>query len=209
LRAQAIGVKKTLRADEQRRPDIRSRRAWWRRKTGDIRPERLVFIDESGAKTNMIRTHGRTLGGQRLFAHAPGGHWGTTTMIAALRISGPTAPMVIRGPVDTEVFRAYTSAVLVPTLHPGDIVVMDNLSSHKAPDIRQRIENAGAELRYLPPYSPDLNPIELMWSKVKTYLRTAAARTEEALYAAIAQAIGTVTIQDATAWFAHSKCYYE
>lgn len=157
----------------------------------------------------MIRMYGRTRGGQRLFAHAPGGHWNTTTMIAALRISGPTAPMVIRGPVDTDVFRAYTSAVLVPTLHPGDIVVLDNLSSHKAPDIRQRIENAGAELWYLPPYSPDLNPIELMWSKVKTHLRTAAARTEEALYTAIAQALETVTIQDATAWFAHSKYYYE
>lgn len=201
----AIAVKKTLHADEQQRPDIRSRRGWWRRNTRGIRPERLVFIDESGAKTNMIRIYGRILGGQRLFAHAPGGHWATTTMIAALRISGPTAPMVIRGPVDTEVFRAYTRVVLLPTLHPGDIVVLDNLSSHKAPDIRQCIEQAGAELWYLPPYSPDFNPIEMMWSKVKAYLRSAAARTEEMLYQAVAHAIETVTTQDAQAWFQHCR----
>ena len=151
----------------------------------------------------MIRLYGRTLGGRRLFAKAPGGHWSTTTMLAALRISGPTAPMVIRGPVDTEVFRAYTSQVLAPTLHPGDIVVLDNLRAHKAPDIRERIENEGAELWYLPPYSPDLNPIELMWSKVKTHLRTAAARTEEALYQAVAQALENVTQRDAHNWLHH------
>jgi len=154
----------------------------------------------------MTRLYGRTLGGQRLFTHAPGGHWNTTTMIAALRISGPTAPMIIRGPVDTEVFRAYTSKVLVPTLHPGDIVVLDNLSSHKAPDIREQIENVGASLWYLPPYSPDFNPIEMMWSKIKAYLRKVAARTEEALYDAVAYALTTVTPQDAHAWFDH--CNY-
>lgn len=154
----------------------------------------------------MTRLCGRVHGGQRLFAHAPGGHWQTTTMIAALRISGPTAPMVIRGPVDTEVFRAYTSEVLVPTLHPGDIVVLDNLSSHKASDIKERIENVGAELRYLPPYSPDFNPIEMMWSKIKACLRHAAARTEETLYDAVAYALDTVTPQDALNWFQH--CQY-
>jgi len=157
----------------------------------------------------MIRLYGRIQGGRRLFAKAPGGHWSTTTMIAALRISGPTAPMVIRGPVDTEVFRAYTSQVLVPTLHPGDIVVLDNLRAHKAPDIRERIEHVGAELWYLPPYSPDLNPIELMWSKVKTHLRTAAARTEEALYEAIANALHTITTKDAQAWFKHCAYAHE
>jgi len=151
----------------------------------------------------MVRLYGRTFGGQRLFAHAPGGHWSTTTMLAALRISGPNAPMVIRGPVDTEVFRAYTRDVLVPTLHQGDIVVLDNLSAHKTPDIRACIEHVGAELWYLPPYSPDLNPIEMMWSKVKTYLRTAAARTEEALYDAIANALQTVNHTHARNWLAH------
>jgi transposase len=148
--------------------------------------------------------YGRVAGGRRLYAHAPGGHWSTTTMIAALRVSGPTAPMVIRGPVDTEVFRAYTSQVLVPTLQADDIVVLDNLSAHKAPDIRERIEQVGAELWYLPPYSPDFNPIELMWSKVKTFLRTAAARCEHALYQAVARALETVTNHDAAAWFAHA-----
>lgn len=154
----------------------------------------------------MTRLHGRVLGGQRLYAHAPGGHWSTTTMIAALRITGPTAPMLIDGPVDTEVFRAYVQHVLLPTLRPGDIVVLDNLASHKAPDIRQRIETAGAQLWYLPPYSPDLNPIEGMWSKVKNALRTAAARTEDSLYHAIAHALRTITIDDAQGWF--QRCRY-
>jgi len=151
----------------------------------------------------MARLYGRTLDGNRLIAYAPGGHWSTTTMLAALRVSGPTAPMVIRGPVDTEVFRAYTRDVLVPTLHPGDIVVLDNLSAHKAPDIRTSIENVGAELWYLPPYSPDLNPIEMMWSKIKAYLRTAAARSEEALYIAVADALQTVHPTDAQNWLKH------
>ena len=156
----------------------------------------------------MTRLYGRVLGGRRLFAHTPGGHWHTTTMIAALRISGPTAPMVIRGPVDTDVFRAYTSKVLAPTLQPGDIVVLDNLSAHKAPDIRQCIENVGAQLWYLPPYSPDLNPIELMWSKVKTHLRSAAARTEDALYIAVKNALETISSSDAEAWFQHANYGY-
>jgi transposase len=205
----AIAAKKTLRASERNRPDIRAKRGWWRRKSRGISPERWVFIDESGAKTNLTRLYGRILGGQRLHAHAPGGHWFTTTMIAALRVSGPTAPMVIRGPVDTEVFRAYTQRVLVPTLNKGDIVVLDNLSSHKAPDIRECIEDAGATLRFLPPYSPDLNPIEMMWSKVKAYLRRAAARTETNLNDAVAHALQTVNIQDAQNWFGHCQYTHE
>jgi len=144
-----------------------------------------------------------------VYAYTPGGHWSTTTMIAALRTSGPSAPMVINGPVDTEVFRAYVQHVLLPTLCPGDIVVMDNLSSHKAPDIRERIESAGAYLWYLPPYSPDFNPIEQMWSKVKNALRTAGARTEETLYNAIAQALKTVTSTNAKGWFQACGYLYE
>ena len=124
-------------------------------------------------------------------------------MLAALRITGPTAPMLIPGPVDTDVFRAYVQHVLLPTLRSEDIVVLDNLSAHKAPDIRACIEATGAWLWPLPPYSPDLNPIEEMWSKVKTALRAAAARTEEALYQAVAQALGTVTTEDAQGWFRH------
>ena len=162
-----------------------------------------MFLDESGAKTNLTRLWGRTLGGQRLFAHAPGAHWTTTTMLAALRVRGPTAPMVIVGPVDTQVFRAYVTRVLAPTLSPGDVVVLDNLSAHKAPDIPERIHAVGASLRYLPAYSPDLNPIEQMWSKVKAFLRQVAARTEEALYDAIARALRTITPRDAQGWFHH------
>ena len=124
-------------------------------------------------------------------------------MLAALRITGPTAPMVIEGPVDTEVFGAYVAHILVPTLHPGDVVVLDNLPAHKAKIIRARIEAVGASLWPLPPYSPDLNPIEQMWSKVKNALRTAAARTDEALYEAVAQALSTVTANDAQGWFRH------
>ena len=199
----ATGEKKTLRASEQNRPDIRAKGGWWRRRVRNIPLERFVFIDESGAKTNLTRLWGRTLGGQRLFAHAPGGHWSTTTMLAGLRVRGPTAPMVVAGPVDTDVFRAYVTHVLVPTLSPGDVVVLDNLSSHKAPDIRERIEAVGALLWYLPPYSPDLNPIEQMCSKVKTILRKLAARTEEALYHAIAQGLRSITSNDAQGWFEH------
>ena len=155
----------------------------------------------------MTRLWGRILGGQRLYAPAPAGHWSTTTMIAALRLSGPTAPMVINGPVDTEVFRAYVDQVLTPVLDVGDVVVLDNLSSHKAPDIRERVERVGAHLWYLPPYSPDFNPIEQMWSKVKTALCKAAAQTEHALYLAIAEALETITPTDARGWFHH--CNYE
>ena len=119
-------------------------------------------------------------------------------MLAALRVTGPTAPMVIDAPVDTEVFCAYVARVLAPTLQPGDIVVLDNLPAHKAPEVRARIEARGAALWLLPPYSPDLNPIEQMWSKVKT-----ALRTDEALYHAIASALRTITQKDAQAWFRH------
>jgi transposase len=130
-------------------------------------------------------------------------------MLAALRITGPTAPMVINGPVDTEVFLAYVEQVLLPTLAPGDIVVLDNLSAHKAPAIQAHLEHAGAELRFLPPYSPDFNPIEQMWSKVKNVLRSAGARSEEALYQAIARALETVTRSDSKGWFQACGYLYE
>lgn len=149
----------------------------------------------------MTRLYGRIEGGQRLHAHAPGGHWNTTTMIAALRISGPDAPMLIRGPTDIEVFTAYTRHLLVPCLHPGEIVVLDNLAAHKAPAIRELIQAADAEIWYLPPYSPDFNPIEKMWSKIKAHLRKSAARTEEALQRAVAQALERVNGTDANGWF--------
>jgi transposase len=166
----------------------------------------LVFLDESGAKTNMTRLRGRAPRGERLLACQPHGHWQTTTMLAALRLDGSTACMTMEGATDTEVFRTFVQAVLGPMLRPGDVVVMDNLSPHKQDASLQLIEAVGATARFLPAYSPDLNPIEKMWSKVKELLRGAEARTGEALQAAIAAALACVTAQDARNWFA--SCGY-
>jgi len=160
-----------------------------------------VFLDESGAKTNMTRLRGRALGGERLADAAPHGHWCTTTIIGAMRLDGSTACMAVDGATDKDIFREYVRCVLLPTLRVGDIVILDNLSAHKDQQTRDLIEQAGAELRFLPPYSPDLNPIEKMWSKVKTYLRATKARTEEELYQAIRKALETVTTKDAQGWF--------
>jgi transposase len=163
----------------------------------------LIFLDESGAKTNLTRLHGRAPRGQRVHARAPGGHWQTTTMISSIRLDGSTACMTLEGATDTASFRAYVQAVLVPTPRPGDIVVMDNLSPHKSYTTLALIRHAGAEVRFLPAYSPDLNPIEMMWSKVKQWLRGVAARTPGELIAAIGQALARVTARDALNWFAH------
>jgi transposase len=168
----------------------------WHEQFEGIDPERLVFIDESGAKSNLCRTHGRAPAGRRLVAKVPHGHWKTTTIIAAVALRGPFAPAAFDGPADTATFRAYVEQVLVPELRPNDIVVMDNLQLHKAAGIAEAVESAGASLLYLPPYSPDFNPIENMWSKVKTHLRSAAARTFDDLCHAIASALETITRQD-------------
>jgi transposase len=166
-----------------------------------IDPGRFVFLDETGAKTNMTRLRGRCEGGKRLVASAPHGHWCSTTLLGAMRLDGSTAAMVIESATDQDVFLAYVREILTPTLRPGDIVVMDNLSPHKAPAVAELIRAAGADVWYLPPYSPDLNPIEQMWSKVKALLRKAAARTSEALLQAIANALDAVSASDASGWF--------
>lgn len=195
-----------MKAAEQNRVDIRvARRAWWERLI-DIDIRRLVFLDEAGAKTNMIRLYGRTIGGRRLVDAAPQGHWGTTTMLSSLRMDGGTAAMVIEGATDTPVFQAYVEHVLVPWLRPTDIVVMDNLSPHKSPAIQEMIRDACSDVWYLPAYSPDFNPIEGMWSKVKALLRKAKARTLDALTDAIAAALQAVTATDARGWF--TNCGY-
>ena len=168
--------------------------------------KRLVFIDESGAKTNMTRLYGRAKDGQRAVDDTPSGHWCTTTMISSVRLDGSTACMVVDGATTKDIFKAYVENILLPTLRPGDIVVLDNLSSHKNQEIRDLIESVGAELWFLPPYSPDLNPIEKMWSKVKAILRKLKARTEQALIAAIAKALDQVTASDAKGWF--KSCGY-
>lgn len=154
----------------------------------------------------MTRRCGRAPRGERVHASAPAGHWQTTTMLASIRLDGSTACMTIEGATDTEVFQTYVREVLCPTLRRGDLVVMDNLSPHKHDPTLQLIEQTGASVRFLPAYSPDLNPIEKMWSKVKQFLRSAEARTSEELQRAIAAALVCVTAQDAMNWFA--SCGY-
>ena len=151
----------------------------------------------------MTRLRGRCPRGKRLHASAPCGRWRTTTMIGSVRQDGSTACMTVEGAVNAEVFRSYVSEILLPTLHPGDILVMDNLSAHKDGESLRLLEQAGVKVRFPPAYSPDLNPIELMWSKVKALLRKAEARTNEALLLAIGDALSRVTRKDATHWFAH------
>lgn len=165
-----------------------------------------MFLDESGAKTNMTRLRGRAQRGQRVYASTPHGHWYTTTMISSIRLDGTTSCMAIDAATDTEVFRAFVSHVLCPSLREGDIVIMDNLSSHKSGPTIEMIEAAGAQALFLPAYSPDLNPIEKMWSKVKESLRAAEARTQEDLMIAISRALKRVTARDAMNWFA--SCGY-
>ncbi len=168
-----------------------------------IDPRRLVFLDETGAKTNMTRLFARAPVGQRAVDYAPHGHWNTTTLVAAVTFERAIAPMVLDGPMDTLAFEAYVEQVLIPELPPGSIVVMDNLPAHKSASIARMLD-AAARLWYLPPYSPDFNPIEQMWSKVKSWLRSAKARTQEELYHAIAQALLAVSADDIEGFFRHS-----
>jgi transposase len=161
----------------------------------------LIFIDETGASTKMARVYGRAPRGERCVAAVPHGHWKTTTFVGALRSSGMTAPMVLDGPMHGLAFIAWVEQELAPTLSPGDVVVMDNLPAHKPPAVRAAIEARGAELRYLPPYSPDLNPIEMAYAKLKALLRKAAARTITDLWQAIADAIAQITTADCLGFF--------
>ena len=165
-----------------------------------------MFIDESGAKTNMTRLRGRAMKGERARDCAPHGHWCVRTMISSVRMDGGTACMSIDSATDGDIFLAYVTSVLVPTLRPGDIVIMDNLGAHKSTAVETAIRSAGATLEYLPAYSPDLNPIEKMWSKIKAFLRAATARTSRALNAAIRKAFECITSDDALSWFA--SCGY-
>jgi len=174
--------KKTLIAAEQDRPDVAESRIEWKDSQQTIDPDRLVFLDETWAKTNMTRTYGRSDLGTRLVEKVPCGRWATTTFLGAMRNTGFVAPLTIEGAINGDIFRAWVEQHLVCTLSPGDIVIMDNLSSHKVAGVREAIEAAGAELRYLPPYSPDLNPIELAFSKLKKMLRDGAERTTEKLW---------------------------
>ena len=155
-------------------------------------PGRFVFIDETGSATNMARRYGRCPLGERLVTAVPHGHWRTTTFVAGLRQSGVTAPLVLDGPMTGPAFRAYVEQFLAPALAPGDVVVLDNLAAHKVAGVRQAIAAAGASLLYLPPYSPDLNPIEQLFAKLKVLLRKAAARTKDELWSTIGRLLDTV-----------------
>jgi transposase len=178
-----------------------SQRLAWRVAQPDLDPARLVFIDETGASTKMARLYGRSLRGGRCIAAIPHGHWKTTTFVGGLRHTGITAPMVLDGPMDGPAFLAYVEQVLAPTLAPGDIVVLDNLPAHKPAAVREALRAAGAELRYLPPYSPDLNPIEMAFSKLKALLKKAAARTIDDLWRVIAEALPRLTPDECTNYF--------
>jgi transposase len=163
----------------------------------------LIFIDETWAKTNMTRLRGRSLCGQRLPAKTPHGHWKTTTLIAALGLAGVTCSTVVDGAVNADTFEAFVEQVLAPLLRPGDVVVMDNLSSHKRRRARELIEQAGASLEFLPPYSPDFNPIEMVFAKIKQLLRSLACRTREALWNVMQSVLDQVTPSDAANCFRH------
>jgi transposase len=196
-----LSFKKTVVAGERDRPDVARRRAQWTKYQSKIEPERLVFIDETWTKTNMAPLRGWAPVGVRLNAKVPHGHWNTTTFLAALRHDRIEAPWLLEGPIDGESFQIYVEKVLAPTLRPGDIVVMDNLGSHKGKAVRQLIRAAGAKLFFLPKYSPDLNPIEQVFAKLKHLLRKVAARTVEAICAAIGQILGAFTAGECANYF--------
>jgi len=194
-------LKKTLRASEQDRPDVAARRRIWRAAQPFVDADKLVFIDETGASTKMTRLYGRALRGQRLLAKAPFGHWKTTTFVAALRRGGLGAAMVLDGPMTGQAFLAYVEQVLIPSLQLDDIIVMDNLPAHKIAAVRAAIDKAGAQLFLLPPYSPDMNPIEMAFAKLKTLLRQDPERTRDGLWRRIGELLDRFTPDECANYF--------
>jgi transposase len=199
-----ITFKKSLRAAERKRADVARARRRWIREQGWLDTTRLVFIDETAVTTNMVRLNGWNPRGERLFADAPMGHWETVTFIAGLRQTGIVAPMLIKGAMNGEAFLAYIEQCLVPTLKRGDIVVADNVPFHKVAGVEQAIRGVGASLRYLPQYSPDLNPIELVFHPLKTFLRKAAERTIDGLHRCVRSYIRALDPSEYRGYFRHS-----
>ena len=198
-----LTVKKTVHADEQRRPDVAAARRQWR-ETLPLRDARqYVFVDESGVTTDLLRRYARSLRGTRIGDHTPCSHWQTHTIVAALRPTALTATAVFDGPIDNVTFLAYVEQVLVPTLRPGDVVVLDNLAAHKQPEVRAAIEQAGARLRFLPPYSPDFNPIEQAFAKLKAFFRTFRPRTFDHVCELLAAALGLVMPDECANYVRH------
>jgi transposase len=191
-------------AGERDRPDVARRRAQWIKYRDRVDPARLVFIDETWTRTNMAALRGWAPRGSRLIGKVPDGRWRTMTFLAALRHDRITAPWLLEGPIDGDSFATYVEKVLLPTLRPGDIVIMDNLGSHRGKIVRQLIRSAGAKLFLLPKYSPDLNPIEQVFAKLKHLLRKAAARTVETVCAAIGELLGAFTENECANYFKNS-----
>ena len=202
--AKDCGSKKTLFALEQARADVARRRQRWKVWQGNLDPARLVFIDETWIKTNMAPLRGWGPKGKRLRGFAPYGHWRTLTFLGALRLDRLTAPCVFDGPINGQSFRAYVEQQLVPTLKPGDIVIMDNLGSHKAKAVRNAIQAAGARLWFLPPYSPDLNPIEQAFAKIKHWMRAAQKRTIPDTWHHIGSLVDTITPSECANYLANA-----
>jgi transposase len=199
--AELPAQKKSLHAAERDTEGNQKRRVEFLEKIRLIPTERLIYLDESGVTTQMTRLYGRNRDGARIHEAAPQGHWKILTILGAISTRGMVASMTIEAATDREIFLAYLDHCLCPELRPGDVVVMDNLSSHKVKGVRQKIEATGAQLLYLPPYSPDLNPIEKAWSKLKTLLRSSKARSKEALDQAITKHLPEITPDNAQAWF--------
>jgi len=202
--ASGSAIKKTLRAAEQDRLDVAVARRLWRIRQPHLDPGRLIFIDETGANTKMVRLRGRAPRGQRLMAQVPHGHWKTMTFLAGLRHDRIIAPFVIDGAMNGEIFLTYARDVLAPKLEPGDIVIMDNLSSHKSQAVHDAITAHDAELRFLPPYSPDLNPIEQVFARLKALLRKAEERTVDALWDRIGQLLQNFPAVECQYYFANA-----
>jgi transposase len=197
-------VKKSLFASEQLRPDIAEARARWQAMQSQLATARLIFIDETGITTNMVRRYAWGPKGKRVRCYTPGGHWKITTFVAGLAPEGIVAPFVIDEPMNRKIFTAYVAKFLVPELRPGDVVIMDNLSSHKSPEVAALIEAAGAILLFLPAYSPDLNPIEMAFAKFKSELRKAAERTKDALWNRVGIICDTFPPQECMNYFRHA-----
>jgi transposase len=202
--ARDCGSKKTLFALEQARADVARRRQRWKSWQGRLDPAKLVFIDETWIKTNMAPLRGWGTKGQRLRGFAPHGHWRTLTFLGALRCDRLTAPCVFDGPINGQSFRAYVEQQLIPTLRPGDIVIMDNLGSHKSAALRQIIREAGARLWFLPPYSPDLNPIEQAFAKIKHWMRIAQKRSITETWRHIGRLVATITPDECASYVANA-----
>ena len=196
-----FALKKTLYAIEQNREDVKTSRDAWKASQPKMNIEQLVFLDESGVNTGMTRLYGRSFSNERIIDYTPDVRFERTTILSSIRVNGNMVPLVFEGALNGEFFKAYISQCLAPTLNKGDIVIMDNLTSHKVKGVIEPIIAAGASVIYLPPYSPDLNPIELMWSKMKAHLRKVKARTKELLEIAIAEALEHITISDIMGWF--------